>query len=432
MIGSIIVLLMRFRGGWRQTIGLPLGFVSVLTMTNIGTLLYLLPWYDPSKDPYLKQTGVTIEVVAQGGWMTAIGFLGFLVGTFLIRRQPVYGNTASFNPPGYALSNRIITFGTIFLIVSPLFRVIPSATPLSESAKLFLLCGICMGFITASREKNQQTQAIYLLIAFMIPVVTVTIFGFLASGAAMLALMLSCFINRRFPEDRKRIVLALPFVPLLLWVGMSVFVTYMDSRVEIRKVVWEQSTVNEKFNRVTTSFSNFQWFDIGKTRHLHTIDIRLNQNVLVGRAVEQHESFQIPFEDGKTILYSLVAWVPRVIWPGKPSAGGSDFVTLHTGRKFAGGTSVAVGHVFEFYVNFGILGVFVGFVAIGMFIRWLDLQATTYLLNGDNPKFIQYHVLGLVAIQPSALLFFWVTSMVGAFIITKLLARWLVTQGTKI
>ncbi len=244
----------------------------------------------------------------------------------------------------------------------------------------------------------------------------------------MLALMLSCFINRRDPSDRKLILRALPFIPIILWLGLSVFVTYFHARKDIRDTVWEENPLVEKIHVVTTTFSNFELFDVQNMKHLHSVDKRLNQNILIGRAVKQHESYEIPFEDGRTIINSAVAWIPRVIWPDKPTAGGSDFVTKHTGRRFAKGTSIAVGHVFEFYVNFGTLGVFVGFVLLGVFIRWLDLKATEYLALGDSARLMQYHVLGLVAIQPGSMLFFWVTSMAGAYIIARLLTRWLARQ----
>lgn len=64
--------------------------------------------------------------------------------------------------------------------------------------------------------------------------------------------------------------------------------------------------------------------------------------------------YNIPFEDGATIIRSLVdAFVPRILNPDKETAGGREKYEKYTGRKLIGSTSMNIGIIGESYVNFG-------------------------------------------------------------------------------
>ena len=90
----------------------------------------------------------------------------------------------------------------------------------------------------------------------------------------------------------------------------------------------------------------------------------MNQNQLVGAAVQYLESGYAPFATGDTLIQSALAIIPRAIWPDKPVfAGSPGLVTQYTGIQFAAGTSVGVGQVLEFYINFGSPGVVGGFLS---------------------------------------------------------------------
>ena len=90
--------------------------------------------------------------------------------------------------------------------------------------------------------------------------------------------------------------------------------------------------------------------------HLFALDQRLNQNYLVGMGVMRHREGEAELLYGATVPFW--ALIPRAIWPDKPAVGGGgDLVSQFTGIKFAEGTSVGVGQVLEFYMNFGMPGV---------------------------------------------------------------------------
>jgi oligosaccharide repeat unit polymerase len=73
----------------------------------------------------------------------------------------------------------------------------------------------------------------------------------------------------------------------------------------------------------------------------------------------------LSFYYGSTILfYPFLLFIPRAIFPLKPISLASKFVL----DNFGGGMGYAYSPVTEFFVNFGIIGPFVGFLLIGIII----------------------------------------------------------------
>jgi hypothetical protein len=80
---------------------------------------------------------------------------------------------------------------------------------------------------------------------------------------------------------------------------------------------------------------------------------------------------KVPFQMGRSIAFVPLAYVPRVLWPGKPGLTIGQWVTdnylgpnirSHTGPSWVG----------EFYFNFGYLGIGVGMLLMGVFFRILQ------------------------------------------------------------
>ena len=87
-----------------------------------------------------------------------------------------------------------------------------------------------------------------------------------------------------------------------------------------------------------------------------------------------------------------------------------------TGIIFDESTSVGAGQVFEFYVNFGALGVIGGFLLYGFLIGWMDALAKRYLDQGDQRRFLFYFLIGLNMLQPGGNLLEIFVAVVGSVI----------------
>src|SRR5690606_27299975 len=84
-------------------------------------------------------------------------------------------------------------------------------------------------------------------------------------------------------------------------------------------------------------------------------------------------------EFGRQTLGAAFVWVPRLIWPDKPLST-SSLVAENMGYTFLNVSSPLWG---ELLVDFGAVGLVVGFVLLGwIFARWDDRQVESYKRGG--------------------------------------------------
>ena len=93
----------------------------------------------------------------------------------------------------------------------------------------------------------------------------------------------------------------------------------------------------------------------------------------------------------------------------------------HTGMTLSDSASFGTGTVFEFFINFGYVGVFLGFIVLGWMIRRIDRRAAFFLVTGDTFRFARLFVVGIVAIDPLLRPFFIVNGAVFAWIMMSAL-----------
>lgn len=77
---------------------------------------------------------------------------------------------------------------------------------------------------------------------------------------------------------------------------------------------------------------------------------------------------KMDFEKGRTIFFlPISAFVPRLIWPGKPETGLGEYFR----DKIWSGTGgrIAIMQISELYINFGLIGIIIGMLVLGVFHR---------------------------------------------------------------
>jgi O-antigen polysaccharide polymerase Wzy len=81
---------------------------------------------------------------------------------------------------------------------------------------------------------------------------------------------------------------------------------------------------------------------------------------------------RVEFQGGWSIAHVAIAYIPRVLWPGKPILGTGQFITETYG--YGPGIESATGSTWigELYMNFGWSGVLVGMTLAGVFLRFLQ------------------------------------------------------------
>ena len=252
--------------------------------------------------------------------------------------------------------------------------------------------------------------------------VTILRQGFLGYGAAALITIFT-FIAV-FYRPRWRLVF---MAAVVAYLGFSFYVTYMRDRGELRASVWGGQSAVERIARLSRTLTGIEWFNPANPTHILRITGRLNQNYLVGAAVERIEGGNRDFAQGETVWHAFLSLVPRAIWPEKPvRAGSPNIVSNYTGIRFAAGTSVGIGQVMEFYINFGELGVILGFVVLGIIITMLDTWAGMRLWAGDWLQFAVWYLTGLAMIQAGGSLIEVVSSAGAALLAVLFVNKYLI------
>jgi hypothetical protein len=394
--------------------GLVLAYVLNLWLMHwVAASLYLLPWY-PSYE---------VDLVGAGLQQSAYAALAFACGSLVLapivldyRRRSQ--NLAVSHRPHPDLPKAYMAIGgASYLLLSSFIGRVPTANALVAVGQQLVVIGLCLECWKAWQGRDMKRFIGWSGSALLLPFVTIVSQGFISYGMVAAFVVLT-FIASFFRPRWKFVVAGL----LLGYLSLSFYGSYMRDRGEIRELVWGGEPFRDRVERVYETIGTLEWFDPLDANHLNRIDERLNQDFLVGLAVSRLVASG-DYAHGATMWQALLALFPRALWPEKPVfAGGSELVSRYTGLQFAEGTSVGIGQVMEFYVNFGTMGVVVGFFIMGAMVTVIDLTAGQRLSDGDWQGFALWYLTGMSFLQVGGSLVE-VMGSAGASVIAALLVN---------
>lgn len=389
------IILTRWRG--KTGVGLVTVYLILWAQTFwLPAILYVLPWYTPL---YAR------DLTRLGFQQNLYGLIAFAGGVLLIR--PRNSSNSQKTPPeepvcetpDSRLPKLYLGIGLLgYFVIAPLSAGIPTLVALTTGFSSLPLVGMTLGCWQAWQTNNRRALAGWLAVAFLWPFITMANQGFLGFGVLWVIVVIAFVVQ--FVGFQKRLIL-----PILLvgYLTLSFYVAYMQNRDDIRAAVWNPETsLTQRVDSVFDSFDDFEWFDIRNQNHLIPIDKRQMHNFLVGIAMERISRGDVDYALGETIWQSVLMLVPRVLWPDKSiRTGGSSLVTQYTGIAFYGGTSIGTSQVLEFYINFGVFGVILGFLILGALFAVMDETATRNLRRGDWQRFALWYLPAIGLLQPA-------------------------------
>jgi hypothetical protein len=421
----IIVVLIAKKTLSNSSAGLPLAFVLCMSFLYGGCFVYAVPGYThlrPDGFWYLQSYNFTEKMIVEGTAVSLTGLIGFFVGTSLTgRRVPrlEMRRQALANP--YE-RNAMVGFAMIAglaMLLQQLQFSFPLNGAIFELGRNILVMLICLGAYIARRDGRSMLP--WGMLAAIVPIYYMVSFG-LASYGLIFGMMLTGFWFAQLRRRHKRwdwlklTALSAVFLQAIL----TLFVGWMSSREEFRAIVWDGSD-GSAFDILVRSIQETGMFSLADFAALDIVNTRLNLPLFIGRMMDQHSQNPDLQLWGSTLIVIPLSIVPRFLWPGKPERGGSDFMSEHTGITLSDNATFGSGSVFEFYANFGYLGVLAGFIVLGWLMRRIDMAAFSSLATGKYLDFARFYVIGLVALDPLLRPFFIFNGILFAWISMGLL-----------
>jgi hypothetical protein len=391
--------------------GLTLGYFLGLSLIHMpGALLFV---------GQSAQIGDS-EATRLGLQLTLTGLSAFVAGAALVARRRSSPRFLSNRRAAVSMDDfgwKAVGIGVLsYFVFLPLARYVPSLTSVVAAFAKLLIIGIWVHLYNAERAKDGARVIKILALLPLLPMSTLVTGGFLGYGIYWVLSIVSFYFV--ITNVRKWFYV---LAPIVVYVGLCLFVAYMGERVAIRDVVWEQeASIFDRVERAAGIIPNLEPLDVSQPAQATAINDRLNQNMFVALAIERHESGFADFARGGTV--PLWALVPRAVWPGKPDVGGgrsvvADFTGLHLSES----TSFGAGQVLEFYVNFGVIGVIIGFLIAGGLFMWLDRKIMRSLAAHDLRGLLFSAMFGLALLQPEGNLLEMLVQAAASLVATALI-----------
>jgi hypothetical protein len=373
----------------RVSLGLPIAYLySLLLIHAPGAYAHIV-----GRD-FLHYS----DLIEIGMRFAALGSMCFVAGVWWARR---HSSCATIPVRRETDLNQFCWFcliGGWALIygLSPLYQI-PSISAAVEKGGGIWMLGVMLGLRAACQRRDLKRIVMWSGALMVYPVLMLLLGGFLSYGSA--AIIIVCAVLTISTRSYRLVVVG---ITVFVFLSLSVFVNYYAHRNDIREKVWGGAPLEARMDSVTDTIRGFEWFDPSNRKHLIALDERLNQNYFVGLAARRIQVGLADYLNGDSVWQGLLSLVPRILWTDKPVFGGSpQIVSKMTGIHFSPTTSIGVGNVMEFQINFGIPGVVIGFFVLGWLIGTLDLKAAAAEARGDMGGTLLFFLPCVALIQPN-------------------------------
>lgn len=164
--------------------------------------------------------------------------------------------------------------------------------------------------------------------------------------------------------------------------GIFFILILQSVKADYRAIAWRGQGKGEQTN--TGAFFTLIMDRLAEPGRFFDLDLmfptinRFNQGMIVGKVMD-HVPKREPFAEGETIFKSLAAtFVPRILWPDKPEAGGHQNMLRFTGFLIEG-YSMNISPLGEAYANYGVEGGAFFMLLYGLFFALLIVLLMNYV-----------------------------------------------------
>ncbi len=200
-----------------------------------------------------------------------------------------------------------------------------------------------------------------------------------------------------------------------LIIGALLYLVLNPAKFAYRSIVWYGASETTAAERVSL------WSDLAAesaTNLLNRSNASQSEAVLYGALarfdlvhkfayVYHLTPDYISFYNGQTYTYFAYAWIPRFLWPDKPTVNANEQIDVDYMLKQPGSnTSIGIGQLPEAYINFGIAGIILVMAAQGFIFALLDSSLNGPRSDGGRAIYLSVMVYFLNGIGSAAAVLF--------------------------
>ena len=351
---------------------------------------YSLPLYTQLNGVVLFSQFVpsTWQALTQALWLVEIGIMAMIAGYVLVQRSPLMRLLPSldlpFTPERRANYIRVafVIGGAAMLLNATNFAPFRSPT-FGALARLFTaqlyLAIILLTYQVYGGQAPKRSGRAVLYVAVGLALALGLVSGMLENALAPVVMYLVArwHASRRFPWQLVIgvVLLFLVLNPVKIAYRNQYWAAGTSYGLGERLSTWTELTAESASSMLKGGFTQDTADNLSHS--LARLDL-VHKFAYVRAATPQ----LVPFYRGETYSYFLLAWIPRVLWPDKPTAtaNANDRMDVDYQLKMEGQqTTVGIGLLPESYANFGVWG-----VPIIMALQGAVFAFVSLLLNGPR------------------------------------------------
>lgn len=369
----------------RRRVGITISYVAFFALYHwLPILIIMFPWFEPRHSEELNWLGFYQSLIALVSFMIGTLVVATFLKNFHLRKIHVHRKSTRSVPvePSYNLPKLYIILGLVFIfVVSPIVGRIPTISAFASGMSSLFQAGM---FLLLWQGYERQSRKLILLAwcgVIVWPIITVVTAGFLVFATSFV-ISFSIFSLHLVKKPVRHIIL----LPVVAYIALSFFTGYYSVRADLRGTIWyggEDASLSVRAQLAGNLIHAFHFFDLTNPEHLAPIDERINYNQFTGLTLARIQDGVVDYAYGSTIVDAMLMVIPRAIWLDKPiSLGGDEIVEYYAGVGLLQG-SLSPGNLMEFYLNFGTLGVIIGFMLLGTVVGISDEMAGVFLARKD-------------------------------------------------
>jgi hypothetical protein len=332
---------------------------------------------------------VPMPDLAKGYVLFLVGSLAIHLGVQLFRPQSASSEKETLGKYFLGALGLVWIIGLLFQVNPSLFSFLGGAVKILSIALLGSVCG----FAILQRRSVGLSRVAFLVI--LLVGTTGLFFGNLASDSKTY-IMFSFLPLFWFFLIRKRLRVWVPALTMALGLFYLATVAPVIQTARMRPAD-EGTTTREHLIETFDNWRKETPAEISQSFLGDQMDQFLNRQfdaVAVGFLVGEVDRSGFMF--GETMKYAGYAFIPRIIWPDKPTVTRGAWFSTYLGlfdTEAEATTAIGMTAVGELYWNFGIIGVLVGMFAIGCGLGFL------WNLASADPRGRPIHMLLYVSIM---------------------------------